>query len=243
MGHGAAGLENITTGGLSCCHSTEYDGGICKLKEGVQHVNQTYFIRYTIRWRDFNPQTTMPLEVITFDATDNNTKWGDLPRIPGGFAESHEAMKNDPTTMARVSDPRSGDFTNRRACHIEWYVPPCQTGTDCLVTIRNSWELPWPIHIVLLRNHFHAGGLNMTTYADGYKCTGNGTYDPDGIMEDISACTAHDSSDDVPRGVTLQRGEKLYVESVYQQDELPHYGVMSMSFVYAHIPRPANVLV
>merc|ERR1711920_30953 len=187
--HGAAGMENITAGGLSCCHSTEYDGGICKLKEANEErtpINQTYHMRYTIRWRDFDPKQTLPLEVISFDATDNNTKWGDLPRIPGGFPESHEVMKKDPMTLALVNDPRSGDFTNRRACHIEWYVPPCKKGSDCIVRVRNSWEVPWPMHIIFLRNHFHNGGLNMTTSTDDYRCVGTGTYDKNGMLDDIS---------------------------------------------------------
>jgi len=235
--HGAHGLENITTGGLSCCLSTESDGGICKLKtDGTVIQNQTYSIRYTLKWRDFNHLTTLPLEVLTFDVTDNNTKWGDLPRIPGGFKESHEAMKNDPTTIARVNDPRSGDFTGRRACHIEWYVPPCKNGDSCIETLRNSWEVPWPLDIVFVRNHFHAGGINMTTSTDGFQCAGNSTYDDNDNIVDISTCTT-DHHDNANQSVHLEPGQKLYVESVYRQDDLPHYGVMGMSFVYAHFPR------
>jgi len=237
--HGAHGLENITTGGLSCCHSTDFDGGICKLKTDETVIrNQTYSIRYTIKWRDFNPLTTLPLEVLSFDVTDNNTKWGDLPRIPGGFKESHEAMKNDPTTLARVNDPRSGDFTGRRACHIEWYVPSCKTGDSCIETLRNSWEVPWPLDIVFVRNHFHAGGINMTTSTDGFQCVGDSTYDDNDNIVDISTCTI-DYHGDANQGMHLEPGQKLYVESVYRQDDLPHYGVMGMSFVYAHIPRQA----
>lgn len=231
--HGAHGLENITEGGLSCCHSTDYDGGKCKLKSEISQKNQTYYIRYTIKWRDFTADT-LPLEIVTFDATDNNTKWGDLPRIPGGYMEGHEAMNNDPTTLQRVWDPRSGDFTGRRSCHVEWYVPPCKKGESCVVTIKNSWTVPWPMDIVFLRNHFHAGGINMTTYTDNFKCTGHGTYDSAGNLVDVSTCSGNNLGG-------VQAGGKLYVESVYEMDDLPHYGVMSMSFVYAHIPRTRSV--
>lgn len=200
--------------------------------------NQTYHIRYTLKWQAFDPVTTLPLEVISFDVTDNNTQWADLPRIPGGFPESHVAMKQDPTTIARVYDPRSGDFNGERACHIEWYVPPCKTGDNCVVTVRNSWEVPWPMDIVFLRNHFHAGGINMTTRTDKFSCIGRGTYDDNANLVDITTCTVNENSDGLYR---LEAGEKLYAESVYQQDDLPHYGVMSMSFVYAHIPRTGYV--
>merc|ERR1712072_130476 len=213
------------------CHSTFYDGGTCFLKSETPVQNQTYYIRYTIKWRDFNAATTLPLEVITFDATDNNTKWGDFPFIPGGFPETHHAQKNDPLSLATISDGRSGDFDGMRACHIEYYVPPCKAGDSCIHRITNSWELPYPIHIVFIRNHFHAGGINMTTYDEsGYKCTGVGSYDKDDLI-DVSTCT---TTSGLHR---IERGQRLFVDTVYQQDQLPHYGVMAMSFVYAHVPR------
>lgn len=240
---GTRGFLNVTEGGLTCCHSTTLDGGKCRLREEFAEVstNATYYIRYTIKWRDFNPITTLPLEVVTFDATDNNTKWGDLPFIPGGFQESHTALKNDPTSMTVVNDGRSGDFDGKRACHIEWYVPPCRLGDSCTLKIRNSWELPYPMHIAFLRNHFHAGGINMTTFVPGkFACTGRGTYDQRGNLVEISTCSASELSS--AKGVLkLDRGEQLLVESFYKQDDIPHYGVMSMSFVYAHIPRNQDV--
>jgi len=70
----------------------------------------------------------------------------------------------------------------------------------------------------------------MTTYTDNFACTGYGTYDEDLNMVDVSTCKPVNH-------YRIKKGQKLFVESVYQQDELPHYGVMSMSFVYAHIPR------
>lgn len=102
-----------------------------------------------------------------------------------------------------------------------------------MISIRNSWELPWPIDIVFLRNHFHAGGINMTTSAGDYKCTGKGIYDGNGELTDITTCSAGGAGP-----IRVQAGERLYVDSLYQQDDSPHYGVMSMSFVYAHIPPP-----
>merc|ERR1719408_121589 len=91
--------------------------GKCPVKPGTELKNQTYYLRYTIKWRNWDRQT-LPLEVITFDATDNNTKWGDLPWFPGGYAEKHDSLKNDPLSVATINDGRSGDFDGKRSCHI-----------------------------------------------------------------------------------------------------------------------------
>eukprot|EP00928_Gymnodinium_smaydae_P080936 TRINITY_DN64535_c0_g1_i1.p1 TRINITY_DN64535_c0_g1~~TRINITY_DN64535_c0_g1_i1.p1 ORF type:complete len:529 (+),score=47.18 TRINITY_DN64535_c0_g1_i1:155-1588(+) len=239
---GSRGFLNITEGGLSCCHSTSYGGGKCHLKPGAEVTNQTYFIRYTVRWHAYDPASTLPLEVMTFDATDNNTKWGDLPFISGGFPESHSAMKQDPMSLSRVNDGRSGDFDGKRACHVEWYVPPCKSGESCVTTIRNSWQLPYPLQVVFLRNHFHAGGINMTTWSNGWSCTGNSSYDSHGDLVEISTCAAGDHPSDFAPQI-IPRGSELFVESTYQKDAHPHYGVMSMSFIYAHIPAEEDILV
>jgi hypothetical protein len=238
---GTKGFLNVTEGGLTCCHSTYYDGGKCPIKPEAQTSmsNVTYYIRYTIKWRDFSPATTLPLEVITFDATDNNSYWGDLPFLPGGFKEDHQALKADADSWAIVNDGRSGDFDGKRACHIEWYVPPCKAGDSCLLNIKNSWEMPYPIDIVYLRNHFHAGGISMSTFTDSFNCTGHGTYDESQDLVDISTCSKDDGSN---HGILkVKKGEMVHVESLYKQDHLPHYGVMSMSFVFAHIPKEQDV--
>jgi len=236
---GVKGFLNVTEGGLSCCHSTFYDGGKCILQPDTTLGNQTYYIRYTLRWNDFSTATTLPLEVITFDATDNNTKWGDLPFIPGGMQQAHKELKNDATSLARVNDGRSGDFDGKRACHIEWYVPPCTAGDDCTIKIKNSWTMPYPAQVVFLRNHFHAGGINMSTWTTGFNCTGHGTYDDKDNLVEISTCAANAAHN---LGV-VQRGDEISVEAVYQQDHLPHYGVMSMSFVYVHVPQAQDLIV
>jgi len=237
---------NTSFGGLACCHSTWLDGASCKLASAFKPTTSTYYMRYTIRWRPFNIFTTKPLEVISLDATDNNSKWGDLPFVTGGFNESHKALYADPDSEAIINQMTSGDYNGMDACHIEFYVPPCPAGGKCVQTLHNSWELPWPVDIIFVRNHMHAGGINMTTYASGYSCTGNCTYDNTckssdpakctfgkGNLVDITTCT----TEPIQQGPGhLERGDRIFVEAHYEQDELPHYGVMGMSFVYAHIP-------
>merc|ERR1712137_706453 len=108
--------------------------------------------------------------------------------------------------------------------------------------IRNSWHLPYPVQIVFLRNHFHAGGINMTTWTGGWSCTSHSTYDRNADLVEISTCTANSSYGSMGMQ-TIPRGAEIFVESFYQQDHLPHYGVMSMSFVYVHVPSRTNLIV
>lgn len=235
-------LNTSYEGGLSCCHSTTLDGGKCPLDAYKRETNATYYTRYTVRWRNFS-SAIKPLEVIAFDATDNNTKWGDWPTIPGGFEENHSALISDPVSESIVNDGRSGDYHGMSGCHIEYYVPAKNSSSKKLFTLRNSWQVPFPIEVVFLRNHFHAPGLNMTSFWGGIesqRCIGQSTYDENNNLVDISPCTYTCETSKQPTGKCdnlIRRGERLYTEAVYDQDDLPHYGVMAMAFVYAYVPR------
>eukprot|EP00929_Paragymnodinium_shiwhaense_P007894 TRINITY_DN111817_c0_g1_i1.p1 TRINITY_DN111817_c0_g1~~TRINITY_DN111817_c0_g1_i1.p1 ORF type:complete len:691 (-),score=88.49 TRINITY_DN111817_c0_g1_i1:85-2031(-) len=243
-------LEDIGyVGGLSCCHSTEADGGKCP-SAAASRMPETYYIRYTMRWREWSPDT-LPLEVISLDATDNNTQWSDLSALAGGFHEAHELQKSDPTSMKSLYDHRSGAHLGMKkdnpmdmlvknaACHIEYYVPSCRPGVDkCMHEIRNSWTMPYPIDIVFVRNHLHEGGQRMSTWTDKHTvCAGTAVYETQGGMswlQSVTPCKLGTSA--LPQVVRVERGEEIKVEAVYSQDDEPHYGVMAMSFIYAHIP-------
>jgi hypothetical protein len=230
-------------GGLGCCHSTHFDGGSCPVSESLAQVNQTYHIRYTVTWRDFD-STIKPLEVITFDLTDNNTRWSDISWLPGGYSEEHAALHRDNLSMVTVNDGRSGEMPGGRACHVEYYVPACTPTSRCIHTMHNSWSVPWPMDIVFVRSHFHAGGLNLTIRSDTADiCTSLSTYE-DRFLIDVSGCKAgKDGQGGLPKPVHLKRDDRVYLEAVYKQDPKPHFGVMAMSFVYAHITplKPSTV--
>jgi len=233
--HGAKPPNDRYTGGLACCHSTELDGGRCPVTS-KHEPKRSQFLRYTIKWRDFDESTTLPLEVISFDATDNNSRWSDFDWLPGGYKEQHLAQKKDPTSMAAMIDQRSGDELQFNACHIEYYIPPCAEGSACVHKIVNSWEMPYPIDVVFVRNHFHNGGKNMSTFTDTADlCNGEGVYDGSQTLRYIEPCSA--GTPRLPKPVRIEQGERVYVNATYLQDKLPHYGAMAMSFVYAHIPK------
>lgn len=52
-------------GGLKCC----YDNTQCKLKKGFEGSRKTFYLKYTIKWADWN-DFVVPLKVYVFDVTD-----------------------------------------------------------------------------------------------------------------------------------------------------------------------------
>lgn len=52
-------------GGLYCC----YDGTQCRVKEGVQSVKRSLYLRYTVKWVDWN-DFILPARIYIFDVTD-----------------------------------------------------------------------------------------------------------------------------------------------------------------------------
>jgi hypothetical protein len=224
-------LDPRYLGGLNCCHSTAHDGGRCPLKDGIKPSNETYYIRYTLKWREFDPSTVAPLEVITLEMTDNNTHWSSF--LPLGFPESHKDMKEDRYFQEILNNGQSGDFLGHHTCHVEWTVPPCPHGSSCLQKVHNSWEMPYPLDIVFVRNHLHNGAVNISTrVGDNRFCTGLPRYDPDNMLIDISTCRL--GSPQFPQPVRAERGDRVSVEGIYSQDERRHHGVMGFSVLYAH---------
>eukprot|EP00929_Paragymnodinium_shiwhaense_P013484 TRINITY_DN121330_c0_g1_i1.p1 TRINITY_DN121330_c0_g1~~TRINITY_DN121330_c0_g1_i1.p1 ORF type:complete len:527 (-),score=102.27 TRINITY_DN121330_c0_g1_i1:195-1775(-) len=242
--HGVKAPNNDYKGGLACCHSTEVDGGLCPVDESVNRAasRQAYYIRYTMKWRDVDAAPVLPLEVIAFDVTDNNTKWADMSFIPGGYGEEHAATKADNLSMTTILDDRSGVESQWDACHIEYYIPQCPatSKTNCTHRIHNSWEMPYPVDIVFVRSHFHVGGVNMKTRSESTMiCDAMGDYDGHStrgfeLLHGIDPCKLGGGNFSKP--VRIEKGERLYMDATYLQDDSPHFGVMGMSFVYAHVP-------
>lgn len=219
-------------GGIECCHSSDFDGGRCGLKPGAQKSNVTYYIRYTIKYRDYD-DSVLPLNVMTLEITDNNTDWSDLRGTPGAYPQSHAALANDTAFNELIVNGKAGIFGGYSTCHVEYYVPPCGTRESCVHKVHNSWEIPFAMDLVFIRNHFHNGGLNMSTFHKGKTlCTGLPQYDKNGFLADISTCKLGTSK--LPEPVHVEEGDRITISAVYQQDQRPHFGVMGFSVLYAH---------
>jgi len=156
-------------GGLSCCHSTESDGGKCPVTPGTELKEQSYYVRYTITWKEFNVASVKPLEATTFDISDDAGEWsGPVPwwlPMSGSYREDHAALKHDPALQKANRDRHSG-LQLGPMCHVEYYVPACHVAEDCIHSVHNSWRIPYTSDIVFVRHHFHGGGVNMTLSTD-----------------------------------------------------------------------------
>ena len=55
-------------GGLLCC----YDETQCKMREGFESVTRKFFIKYTVKWVDWEP-CIVPVKIYILDITDSGT--------------------------------------------------------------------------------------------------------------------------------------------------------------------------
>lgn len=52
-------------GGLYCC----YDGTQCKVKNEIESIKKTHYIKYTVKWVDWS-DSVVPVKIFIFDVTD-----------------------------------------------------------------------------------------------------------------------------------------------------------------------------
>lgn len=128
-------------------------------------------------------------------------------------------------------------------CHVEYYVPECSAGDLCVHRFRNSWKIPFNMEVVAVHNHFHNGAINMTTAIQGGSdiCTGYPTY-RDGFLVETTKCAVGHG---LVQPMRVNRGQHILVETHYQQDARPHFGVMGYAMFYVHrldIKDPSSAL-
>jgi hypothetical protein len=242
------------TGGLECCHSTQRDGGKCPVSAGTPQTRQSYFVQYTLTWREqddaiYKSQPFKPLNVMTLDQSDDSATWFDPFAFPGSSRQSHDALKNDPVSMASLEGRHSGMMgdghvkihwdglkpkldTDIHGCHVEYWVPPCEAGELCVHRFVNSWKIPYDMEVVAVHNHFHFAAINMTTSVENGAdiCVGLPTY-AGGFLVENSNCRA---GKDKQMPVIVRKGEAVRVDTFYEQDQRPHFGVMGFSMMYVH---------
>lgn len=219
-------------------------------------------MKYTLSWRDANDAVYSsapfkPLNAITLDQADNGDTWFDPVPFPGTSKQLHEALKNDAVSMASLEGGHSGMVgedghvkihfdvgikpkphitpkisADPHGCHVEYYVPECGSGDPCVHRFRNSWVIPYDMDIVAVHNHFHAAAINMTTLVVGGDeiCVGLPTYEGEFLVE-TSKCTLENW---FSKPFHVKRGQTILVETFYNQDERPHFGVMGFSMIFAH---------
>jgi hypothetical protein len=248
------------TGGLECCHSTVGEGAVCP-STGTE--SQYYFVRYTITWREpsdavYSDAPFKPLNAMILDQSDDGKQWYDPVPFPGTSKQEHLLLHDDPVSMASLTGLHSGmrnedghiagikidaglfpkphikpriDF-DTHGCHVEYYVPECKKGDLCQHRFRNDWKIPYDMEIVALHSHVHNGAINMTTsvIGGGDICIGHPVY-KDGFLVETSKCVL---GKNMPDPFQVKKGQHIKVETFYNQDDQPHYGVMGYSMIYSH---------
>ena len=99
--------------------------------------------------------------------------------------------------------------------------------------------MPFPGEIVGSFAHLHKGAILLkTSTKDGLVCESAPLLDDAGRISSIPHCLVDEAPcqakacGSLPR--TLAKGDKVFVESVYAQDDRPHYGVMGFANVLVH---------
>ncbi|KAL0441750.1 UNVERIFIED_CONTAM: hypothetical protein Sradi_0113900 [Sesamum radiatum] len=199
--HGRALPVNYT-GGWKCC----YDDRKCRVKEGFEGVKRSLFLRYTVKYVDWDA-SIVPVKIFILDVTDVWTE-GDESR---GLKARHH-------------------------CLDEYDVESCPVGTaddGCIHTKTLNVALPTGGDVVYGVAHQHAGGIGSTLYGKGGRviCSSNPTYgmgdepgNEAGYIVGMSTCYPS------PGSVKIAAGETLTLVSNYSNSQR-HTGVMGLFYI------------
>ena len=246
-------------GGLACCHSSQdpkhkvIGGSPARCPYEGAEEKATYYIKYTVAWRDWSEPRDKRLETMYFDSSDTGADWngvnggtiGGIVRaekivpgfetlmLPGAIGEKHAAQQHDEDTMASIRGGKSGILQGFNDCHVEYYVPPCKPSESCRHSFKNSWAMPYDGEVVGAYGHYHTAALSqLTTMNNRTLCPMMPTYAKwrgGEQLVGISDCRVG------VRGfqpVTFKKGDIFEADTITQQDEHPYYGMMAFSVLF-----------
>ncbi|MED6118854.1 hypothetical protein PIB30_006347 [Stylosanthes scabra] len=191
-------------GGLNCC----YDQTQCRLKKGFQAPKRTLYLRYTVKWIDWN-DNVVPVKIYVLDVTDT--------------------LKISDTSNIESSDHN---------CLVEYKVDPCNSESkkdnECLHVKRTRLPMQKGGYVVYGVAHQHSGGIGSTLYGQDGRviCTSMPNYgsgdeagNESGYIVGMSTCYPK------PGSVKIFDGEKLTLESNYSRSTRSHTGVMGIFYL------------
>ncbi|KAG6410643.1 hypothetical protein SASPL_128708 [Salvia splendens] len=204
-------------GGLHCCP----DDGRCRLKQGFHGENKRIYLRYTVKYVEWDSSSILPVDIYILDVTD---VWTKADQSKGIRATHH--------------------------CKVEYGVESCGGGVEkdgCVDTESVSFSFPVGGEVVYGVGHQHAGGVGTTLYGQGGRpiCSskpiygeGNEAGNEVGFIVGMSTCYP---TPDAP--VKISVGETLTLVSNYSSLE-SHTGVMALFYLLlAHTdPKPLPTL-
>ncbi|KAL8126574.1 hypothetical protein AgCh_013734 [Apium graveolens] len=197
-------------GGLYCC----YDKTHCQLKKGFESVRRSIFMKYTVKWVDWE-NSIIPLKIYIFDVTDT---W----------------KKSDESKMA---------LSTNHDCHVEFTVEACATDMNnkaCVDSRRTSLVMPRGGDVIYGVAHQHTGGIGSALYGEDGRviCSSTPKYgegmeagNEAGYIVGMSTCYP------TPGSVRIADGETLYLDSNYSSAQR-HTGAMGIFYILVAEPLP-----
>lgn len=148
-------------GGLLCC----YDQTQCKLREGFDGPKRTLYLRYTVKWVDWD-KFIVPVKIYILDVTDTVK----IPDDSSGAIPQHNCL------VSEFLDSINFNFTKHKLDHTidqqnillqtEYSVESCNTGEekDCLHVKRTSFPMQKGGYVIYGVAHQHSGGVGSSLY-------------------------------------------------------------------------------
>ncbi|KAE9594841.1 putative stress up-regulated Nod 19 [Lupinus albus] len=216
-------LYNITKDGNGNPLSSDYGGGLeccpdesrCKLRNGFQGPTRTLYLRYTIKWINWN-HFVVPINVYIFDVTDT-----------------------------LIISNKSKGISPKHDCQIEYQVKPCikdhKNGNGCTFVNKTSIPMPKGGYVIYGVAHQHIGGLGSTLYGQDGRVicsstprygTGKEAGNEKGYIVGMSTCYPK------PGSIKIFDGETITLEVNYSNTKR-HTGVMGLFYllVAEHLPN------
>ncbi|CAK8578140.1 unnamed protein product [Lathyrus sativus] len=190
-------------GGVLCC----YDYAQCKLKEGFEGPKRSLYLRYTVKWIDWDDYI-VPLKIYIIDVTDT----------------------------LKQSDNLKGMNTDHN-CKVEYQIESCSTDhkgkNGCVDVKKTSVPQQNGGYVIYGVAHQHSGGIGATLYGQDGRviCSsipsygnGNEAGNESGYIVGMSTCYPK------PGSVKIMDGETLTLESNYNSTK-EHTGVMGLFYI------------
>ncbi|KAK7399755.1 hypothetical protein VNO78_10944 [Psophocarpus tetragonolobus] len=196
-------LRSDYKGGLHCC----YDQTQCKLREGFEGPKRGLYLRYTVKWVDWN-DLIVPVKIYILDVTDT----------------------------FKISDDSRGMIPEHH-CRIEYEVESCSTGQNyvngCLDVKKTSLPMQKGGYVIYGVAHQHSGGTGSTLYGQDGRviCSsipsygnGNEVGNEADYIVGMSTCYPR------PGSIKIIDGETITLESNYNNSR-GHTGVMGLFYL------------
>ncbi|WJX11211.1 hypothetical protein P8452_01849 [Trifolium repens] len=196
-------LSSNYKGGLQCCP----DGSKCKLKKGFLGPTQSIYLKYTVKWINWNSNYMVPAKIYIFDVTDT----------------------------VKISN-KSKAISLKHDCKVEYEVEPCSksnlNGSGCVDVKRASFPMQSGGYVIYGVGHQHAGAIGSTLYGqDGNViCNsiakyGNGAEAGNEKCYVVGMTTCYPQ----PGSIKIFDGETLTLETNYN-NSIRHSGVMGLFY-------------